>query len=60
MHTDKNIAYGMVFIWAYAWILFRHVSASGFDGQYPSVIVTVIGCLALFTFFVGRIFIKNK
>lgn len=60
MHTDKNIAYGMVLIWAYAWILFRHVSASGFDGQYPSVIVTVIGCLALCTFFVGRIFIKNK
>ena len=38
MRKDRNIAYGMVLIWAYAWVLFKHLSASGFDGQYPSVI----------------------
>ena len=59
MRKDNNIAYGMVLIWAYTWILFKHMSADGFDGQYPSVIATVIACLVLFIFFVGRIFYKK-
>jgi len=44
----KSIAYGLVLIWAYTGILLKHLSASGFAGQYPGVIVTVIGCLVLF------------
>ena len=60
MQKDKNIAYGLVIIWAYSWILFKHLSFSGFDGQYPSVIVTAIICLVMVIFFVGRIFLKNK
>ena len=59
MRKDKNIAYGMVLVWAYSWIFFKHLSASGFGGQYPIVIVTVIVCLALFIFFVGRMFYKK-
>lgn len=59
IRKDSNIAYGLVLVWAYAWILFKHVSASGFDGQYLSIIVTVIVCLALFLFFVGRIAYKK-
>ena len=59
MHKDKNIAYGIVLVWAYSWILFKHLSASGFDGQYPSVIATVIVCLAAFVFFVGKILYKK-
>lgn len=59
MHKDKNVAYGLVLIWAYSWILFKHLSASGFDGQYPSVIVTAIVCLILFIFFVGRMIYKK-
>lgn len=59
MNKDKNIAYGMVLVWAYSWILFKHLSVSGFDGQYPSIIVTVIVCLGLFIFFVGRIIYKK-
>ena len=55
MNKDRNIAYGLVLVWAYSWILFKHVSASGFDGQYPSIIVTVIACLAAFVFFVGKL-----
>lgn len=58
MRKDNNIAYGMVLVWAYSWILFKHFSASGFDGQYPSVIATVIACLTLFIFFIGRILYK--
>lgn len=59
MYKDKNIAYGMVLIWAYSWILYKHLSASGFDGQYPSVISTVIICLIAFVFFVGRSFNRS-
>jgi hypothetical protein len=59
MCKDKNIAYGMVLVWAYSWILFKHLSTGGFDGQYPSVIVTAIFCLVLFVFFIGRIIYKK-
>jgi hypothetical protein len=59
MNKDKNIAYGLVLVWAYSWILFKHLSVSGFDGQYPSIIVTGIVCLILFIFFIIRIFYKK-
>jgi len=55
MNKDKNIAYGLVLIWAYLGILFKHLSADGFGGQYQSIITTVIVCLTLFGFFVGRL-----
>lgn len=35
----KNIAYGLVLAWAYAGILIKHISASGFSSQYPGIIV---------------------
>ena len=60
IHKDKNIAYGLVLIWAYSWILFKHISFDGFDGQYPSVIMTVIICLILFILFIGKIFYKVR
>jgi hypothetical protein len=59
LRKDKNIAYGLVLVWAYSWILFKHLSASGFDGQYPNVIATAIVCLILFIFFVGRMIYKK-
>lgn len=59
MRKDRNIAYGLVLVWAYSWILFKHLSAGGFDGQYPSVITIVIVCLVLLIFFVGSIFYKK-
>lgn len=59
MRKDKNIAYGLVLIWAYLGILLKHLSAGGFGGRYPSVIVTVIACLMLFIFFTGRLFYKK-
>jgi len=59
LRKDKNIAYGLVLVWAYLGILFKHLSSGGFDGQYPSVIATVIVCLVLFGFFTGRILYKK-
>lgn len=60
MNKDKNFAYGLVLIWAYLGILFKHVSASGFNGKYPSLIVTVIVCLILFGFFVGKLLYRIR
>lgn len=59
MSRDKNIAYGLVLVWAYLGILLKHMSAGGFNGQYQSVIITTIVCLMLFVFFVGRLIFKK-
>ena len=45
---NSDIAYGIVLIWAYAGILIKHTSASGFSSQYSAVITTVIICMVLF------------
>lgn len=60
MLKDRNIAYGLVLVWAYIGILIKHLSLSGFDGQYPSVIITIIICLVAFLGFLGRIIYLNK
>ena len=59
MNKDKNIAYGLVLVWAYSWILFKHLSLSGFAGQYQSIIITTIVCLAFFLFSIGRMIYKR-
>ncbi len=47
MFKDKSIPYGIVFIWAYFGIWFKHNSASGFAGEYPLIIFTVITCIII-------------
>ncbi len=59
MRKDKNIAYGLVLIWAYFGILFKHLSASGFGGHYPGIIATVAACLGLFIYYTAVIFYKK-
>ncbi len=59
MRKDKNIAYGLVLVWVYSWILFKHLSSSGFDGQYPSIIVTVIVCIIGFLSTLTFLFYKK-
>jgi len=44
---NKDYPYGLVILWAYAGILIKHLSKSGFDGMYPQIVITVIVCLAL-------------
>lgn len=43
----RDIAYSLVFIWAYAGILVKHVSGPGFSGAYPLVIYTTCICLVV-------------
>ncbi len=60
MNKDKNIAYGLVLVWAYSWILFKHFTVSGFNGEYPIIMATAIVCLFLFVSFLIRICVKEK
>jgi hypothetical protein len=45
---DRNMAYGLVLVWAYLGILLKHLSKDGFAGQYVSVIVTIVFCIIVF------------
>lgn len=38
MVRNRDIAYGLVLIWAFAGILLRQVSADGLDGKYPGIV----------------------
>jgi len=44
----KDIAYGLVLIWAYTGILIKHLQETGHAGGFPEVITAVIICIALF------------
>lgn len=45
---DRDVAYGLVLVWAYLGIWIKHTSADGFDGAYPIVGTVVLVCLAVF------------
>lgn len=55
MNKDKNLVYGLVLVWAYLGILLKHTSANGFNGQFTSIIATIIACLILLIFSLGRV-----
>ncbi len=58
MWKDKNVAYGLVLVWAYSGILLKHLSADGFAGQYQGVIITVGVCIL--GFLIGLISVIRK
>ena len=60
MMKNKDIAYGLVFIWAYFGILMKHIGAGEFNGQYPVVIVTVVVSMALFAVSIVRLMMKKR
>ncbi|MCU0679334.1 MAG: tryptophan-rich sensory protein [Planctomycetes bacterium] len=45
---DRNFSYALVLVWAYVAILYKHLSATGFDRRYPAVIYAALFCLAVF------------
>lgn len=59
MIKDSNLAYGLVMIWAYLGIVLKHVSATGFNGKYPIVILTAIMCLAALALFSSKLAAKK-
>lgn len=57
---DRAIAYGLVPVWAYGAILYKHLSASSFDGKYPAVIGTVALCLLVLAGAIVSVSTKKK
>lgn len=60
MLKNSDIAYGLVLIWAYVGIWIKHRSASGFSGQYTSVITTVIVCIVFFIIAVAYVIFSKR
>ncbi len=57
MFKNSDWAYGAVFIWAYAGILTKHLSDTGWNGQWPSVqaaLYIVLPILIMMTFDIAR------
>lgn len=55
MRQDRDIAYGLVILWAYAGILNKHISPTEFAGQYPSVIIFAI--ITIIILVVAKVFL---
>lgn len=56
----RDIAYLLVFVWAYANILYNHLSPAGFDGAYRGVILTLVLCLAAFFAVIAALALRKK
>jgi cell division protein FtsW (lipid II flippase) len=48
MVRNRDVAYGLVLIWAFVGILIRQTSADGFAGRYPVIIGAVIASLVIY------------
>lgn len=57
---NRDIAYGLVIIWAYIGILIKHTSASGYASQYIGVITTVIVSIVLLLFAEAYLLISQR
>ena len=48
MLRNRDVAYGVVLVWAYFGILIRQTSADGLGGRYPAIIAAVIASLVIY------------
>ncbi|PID26323.1 TspO/MBR family protein [Sporosarcina sp. P7] len=55
----QDIAYALVLIWAYYGIYSKHTSESGFNGEYPSIILSILICLALIVLTIVLVAVKK-
>lgn len=56
----SDVVYGLAIIWAYSGILVKHISESGFSGQYPYIIIVTASCIALLILTLAYIFFCKK
>jgi hypothetical protein len=54
----RDLAYGLVLVWAYVGILIRHISV--FKADYPAVIATVIGSLVAFMVALAYVLVGSR
>lgn len=57
---ERNIAYGLVPIWAYFGIYLKHSSQAFFNKMYPNVITTSLICILIFVIVDLYLLIKKK
>lgn len=60
MMNNKDIAYGLTVLWAYFGIANKHISETGFAGDYPLVIGTVVGAMFVLAGTVGYLLYTRK
>lgn len=60
MVINRNVAYGLVLVWAYIGIFIKHISVNGFAGQHPIIISAVVVCILLFVVSLIYILIPRK
>lgn len=48
MLRNRDVAYGLVLIWAFAGILIRQTSAGELAGRYPAIVAAVVASLVIF------------
>jgi len=60
MFSFRDMAYGVVLIWAYGGILYKHISPDGFDREYIFVIIAAAICVFLFVMAEGYLFFSTK
>lgn len=60
MFFFRDMAYGVVLIWAYGGILYKHISPDGFDQEYIFVIIAAAICIFLFVMAEGYLFFSTK
>jgi len=54
MIKNRDVFYGLVLVWAYSGILLKHLSKTGFNGEYSNIIIVVI--ISLIIFVMGGIY----
>ena len=48
MLRNRDVAYGLVLIWAFVGILIRQTSSDGLAGRYPAIIAAVVASLVIY------------
>lgn len=57
---NKDIVYCLTIIWGYIGILIKHLSETGYDGQYPQLVIADIINIALLAGSAGVLLYKKK
>jgi len=57
---NHNVPYGLVLVWAYGAILYKHLSPTGFAKSYPEIIFAALLCLLAFIISIEIVIFKKK
>jgi len=60
MYKKKDFFFGLVFLWAYTGILLKHLQKSGFNGNYLTIIITVMVSILILLYVEYNIYQAKK